>query len=77
MILWRERLPRLPMVSRSVPGQFYSLSSSTPLSAGVRRDHARWLPEHEAPPVPGSAVLFLNRVDGLWYWEGASVVPGN
>ena len=29
--------------------------------AEVKREHARWLPAHEAEPAPGSATRFLNR----------------
>ena len=41
----------------------------------IKRDLARWLPRHEAPAVPGSAVRFLEQKGGLWYWEGRPIVP--
>ncbi len=27
-------------------------------------------------PAPGSAIRLLNREDGIWYWEGKPIVPG-
>ena len=33
-------------------------------------------PSREAQPAPGSAVRFLNREEGIWYWEGEPIVPG-
>ena len=36
---------------------------------------SRWLPAHEEPPAPGSATRFLDRRQGLWYWEGEPIVP--
>ncbi|NDD64391.1 MAG: choline-sulfatase [Acidobacteria bacterium] len=41
----------------------------------VIRDHARWLPKTDAPPVAGSAARLLVNKDGQWYWEGKLVRP--
>jgi choline-sulfatase len=47
-----------------------------PRLADVKREHARWLPASEAPPVPGSVTRLLDREDGIWYWENRPIVPG-
>ena len=39
-------------------------------NAGVIREHARWLPKFNAPPVPGSAERILTETNGVWFWEG-------
>jgi hypothetical protein len=39
------------------------------------REHARWLPKVNAPPVPGSAARLLVQKDGIWYWEGKPIDP--
>ena len=44
-------------------------------SAGIVRDHARWLPQVNEPPVPGSAQRVLTQTNGVWYWEGEVVRP--
>ncbi len=49
--------------------------ASDPHFAEVIREHARQLPAHDAPPVPGSAARLLTRKDGLWMWEGRAVFP--
>ena len=43
--------------------------------AGVIREHARWLPKVNTPPVPGSAHRVLTKVDGQWLWEGQPIKP--
>jgi hypothetical protein len=43
--------------------------------AEVVRDHARWLPKTDVPAVPGSAHRILQKVDGVWTWEGKAVNP--
>jgi arylsulfatase A-like enzyme len=44
--------------------------------AATLREHARWLPKTDAPPVPGSAHRVLTRRDGVWLWEGKPIRPG-
>ncbi len=39
----------------------------------VMRDHARWLPKTNAPPVAGSAARLLVQQDGQWFWEGKPI----
>jgi choline-sulfatase len=60
---------------RDDPLEWTNLAKETPFAA-VKADHARWLPPHEAAPVTGSVTRALSRVDGLWYWEGKPIVPG-
>jgi choline-sulfatase len=60
---------------RDDPHEWQNVASDSRLS-DVKREHSRWLPGHEAKPVPGSAIRFLNRDDGIWYWERQPIVPG-
>lgn len=46
-----------------------------PKLARVVRDHARWLPQHSAPPAPGSAHRILVQENGVWLWEGQPIRP--
>jgi arylsulfatase A-like enzyme len=58
------------------PREWKNLASD-PQYLDVKREHARWLPAREATPAPGSAVRFLSRdEEGIWYWEGRPIVPG-
>ncbi len=57
------------------PNEWTNLASD-PRFADIKHDHARWLPVSEAQPAPGSAVRFLNRQEGILYWEGEPIVPG-
>jgi arylsulfatase A-like enzyme len=41
--------------------------------AGTLREHARWLPQTNTPPVPGSAARVLTQTNGIWYWEGRAI----
>jgi arylsulfatase A-like enzyme len=41
--------------------------------AGVIRDHARWLPQTNLPPVAGSAARLLVNQNGVWMWEGKPI----
>lgn len=56
------------------PNEWTNLASSPELSA-VRRDLARWLPEEELPPAPGSVsrVLTYTPESGAITWEGKPV----
>jgi len=44
-----------------------------PRLARVVREHARWLPTNNVPPVPGSKGRVLSKTNGVWYWEGRRV----
>lgn len=41
-----------------------------PKLARTLREHARWLPQINAPPALGSAHRVLTQTNGVWYWEG-------
>lgn len=43
--------------------------------AAVVREHARWLPQVNTPPVPGSAYRVLVQTNGVWFWEGKPINP--
>ena len=60
---------------RADPHEWKNLASD-PRSAEIKHDHTRWLPAGEAQPAPGSATRFLNRLEGIWYWEGEAIVLG-
>ena len=60
---------------RNDPHEWKNLASDPRLTE-VKRDHSSWLALREAPPVPGSAIRFLNQEEGIWYWEGEPIVPG-
>jgi arylsulfatase A-like enzyme len=57
------------------PAEWKNLASDIRFTE-VKRDHSRWLPKQEARPAPGSLIRFLNRQDGVWYWEDQPIVPG-
>jgi len=56
------------------PNEWTNLATD-PKYAEVIRDHAKWLPAVNAPPVPGSAHRILVKQDGMWTWEGKPIVP--
>ena len=43
--------------------------------AAVIADHARWLPQINQPPVPGSAHRLLVKDQNQWFWEGLPIIP--
>ena len=59
---------------RADPNEWTNLAGDFRLTE-IKGDLARWVPEHEAPPVPGMHARFLEQRDGLWYWEGQPIVP--
>jgi choline-sulfatase len=60
---------------RDDPHEWKNLANDSRL-VDVKREHARWLPAHEAKPAPGSATRMLDRDEGIWYWERQPIVPG-
>jgi arylsulfatase A-like enzyme len=60
---------------RNDPHEWKNLAFDPRLNE-VKRNHSSWLAVREAPPVPGSAIRFLNQEEGIWYWEGEPIVPG-
>jgi choline-sulfatase len=57
------------------PNEWTNLAGD-PKQAAVIAEHARWLPASEAAPAPGSAHRVLEQREGMWFWEGAPIVPG-
>ena len=41
--------------------------------ANVIREHGRWLPKTNLPPVAGSAIRLLVKQNGEWMWEGKPI----
>jgi choline-sulfatase len=65
------------LYDHSVDSQEWKNLANDPQYLEIKREHLRWLPAHEAAPAPGSAIRFLNRdEEGIWYWEGQPIVPG-
>lgn len=56
----------------SDPHEWTNLAGD-PQYAEVIRDHARRLPEQDAPHAPGSRARVLMRIDGRWHWEGEPI----
>jgi arylsulfatase A-like enzyme len=54
------------------PNEWTNLASDPAYQHAIQ-DHARWLPQPDAPPVPGSAARLLERRGDLWYWEGKPI----
>jgi hypothetical protein len=59
---------------RSDPNEWTNLVQNASL-ARVVRDHARWLPTLDVPAVPGSKHRILQKLDGVWTWEGKAINP--
>lgn len=53
---------------RNDPNEWTNLARD-PRYASVIREHARWLPKTNLPPVPGSAIRLLVKQKGVWLWE--------
>lgn len=58
---------------RSDPNEWTNLAARAE-HAGIKREHANWLPKTDALPVPGSAHRILERRDGGWFWENNRIV---
>jgi len=59
---------------RQDPNEWINLVRQPGLTAVVR-EHARWLPQVNLPPAPGSAHRILVQQDGVWLWEGKPIKP--
>ena len=61
---------------RDDPHEFLNLAHDSRLE-DVKREHFRWLPAHDVQNAAGKAATrFLNRDEGIWYWERQPIVPG-
>jgi len=58
---------------RSDPNEWTNLAGD-PQYADIISEHARHLPEDEKPHAPRSAHRVLEKVDGVWKWEGNPIV---
>ena len=58
---------------RSDPNEWTNLVKNA-MSAGVIREHARWLPKTSAPPALGSAHRVLVKQADGWFWEGKKII---
>ncbi len=61
---------------RADPHEWTNLVGQAAL-AGVVREHARWMPTVNTPPVPGSASRVLTQTNGVWFWEGKAIDPAD
>jgi choline-sulfatase len=57
---------------RSDPNEWTNLAKDKRY-ARVIREHARWLPTVNLPPVVGSAARLLVKENGVWLWEGKPI----
>lgn len=48
--------------------------AGNPDYSDVIEEHARWLPEHDKPHVPGSRARTLWEEDGVWLWQGEPIL---
>lgn len=56
------------------PNEWTNLAKD-PQYKPVIAQHTQWLPKVNLPPAPGSAHRVLTQTNGVWYWEGARIVP--
>lgn len=56
------------------PHEWHNLAQR-PDHAAVKKELARWLPEHNAPPMRGSAGRLLVIENGVPLWEGRPIRP--
>lgn len=56
------------------PNEWKNLAGDRRYSALVR-EHRRWLPKVDLPPVRGSAHRLLVRENGVWMWQGQPIRP--
>ncbi len=60
---------------RSDPDEFTNLAAD-PAHAAEKLRLAKWLPQPDVPPAPGSAHRILTKdSEGFWTWEGKRVSP--
>jgi arylsulfatase A-like enzyme len=58
------------------PNEWTNLAAR-PEHAATRQELARWLPSESAPPLPGGNVRLIETRDGVLYWEGKPIAPGD
>ncbi len=54
------------------PEEWKNLANE-PRHAETKRELARWLPQKDVPPVPGSRHRILVRDGDQWLWEGKPI----
>ena len=60
---------------RRDPNEWENLAKN-PRYRSVMAEHAKWLPEEDRRPAPGSAHRILTYEDGVAVWEGERIDPG-
>lgn len=58
------------------PNEWTNLAKNAKF-ADLKKDLAKWLPENNAPPVPGSANRLLTFDNGVPVWEGKPIGPND
>jgi len=56
------------------PNEWVNVAAA-PTNQPVIRELAKWLPQVNLPPAPGSAHRVLVQTNGTWYWEGKPIKP--
>ncbi len=59
---------------RTDPNEWKNLAGERRYAALIR-EHRRWLPKVDLPPVRGSAHRLLVRENGVWMWQGQPIRP--
>ena len=58
------------------PNEWINLADN-PRHATVKTELAKWLPKDDAAPLGKGKVRLLERIDGVWYWEGEPIHEGD
>ena len=58
------------------PNEWTNLAGD-PTHAATKQELAHWLPARSAEPLPGGTVRLLETRDGVLYWEGKPIEPGD
>nr|MBA3314840.1 DUF4976 domain-containing protein [Planctomycetaceae bacterium] len=61
---------------RSDPREWMNLADN-PRHETIKTELAKWLPNEDAPPLGNGKVRLLEQRDGVWYWEGQPIRPGD
>lgn len=61
---------------RSDPSEWLNLADD-PQFQEIKSGLAKWLPQNDAAPAPGSKSRLLLQVNGVWTWEGEPIDPAD
>jgi arylsulfatase A-like enzyme len=58
------------------PNEWINLADNSRYDA-VKEELAKWLPKNDAAPLGKGKVRLLEKIDGVWYWEGEPIHEGD